>query len=106
MKEQTIQDNKEEIEELRKKLISIEGSDDTLALLDDEEHQLTEKIDAIEKSGILTKCEEEVKQINEEISLLDEKLQTANDCINILSLDKNRSEKITIYAKQKIQKNK
>ena len=104
MKKEQIQKNKKTADELRKRLNAIEGSTDHLALLDDEEQTYTSKIEQIEKSGVISKCEAEIASINKEIKSLEEKISKASKQVELLQKDKTLTDQIEMLTRQKNQK--
>jgi len=104
MKKQQIEENKTSIEEIRDRLRAIDGSNETLALLSDDEQRCVESIEAIEKSGILDKCGNEIKLLDGEINKLELQITEMGSKVEVLTEDKGICDQISSYNRQKIQK--
>ncbi|CAG7834537.1 unnamed protein product [Allacma fusca] len=91
-------------EDLKKRLNAIEGSNDALALLDDDEEAVTEKIEKIEKSGVIAKYENDIVSIGEEVKDLERSVSNVAKKVELLGKDKQLTDQIAIYNRQKLQK--
>ncbi|ODN01002.1 DNA repair protein RAD50 [Orchesella cincta] len=104
MKQQQLLESKKTFEDIKKRLQQLEGSNETLALLDDDERRHIEQIEAIEKSGFMTKCDSEIKTLGVEVKDLEAKMSTLSDTINILVKDKSKMDQIAMLNRNKVQK--
>lgn len=104
IKKKQLEDNKGSVIEIKNRLRSIEGSNETLALLGDDEQKYVEQIEAIQKSGVLDKCETDIKSLSRELKDLEKEITEASDNVELLNKDKNKLEQIAIFNRQKTQK--
>lgn len=104
MKQQQLNENKKTYEDTRKRLKALEGSSEAMHLLDDDVANCVSKIEAIEKSGFMTKCDSEIKSLTGDIKELESKISTTNGIWKVLNEDKSKADNITLFNRQKMQK--
>jgi len=103
MKKKQLEDNKGSVVQLKKRLRSIEGSNDTLAVLEEKQKKYVAKIEAIESTGVLEKCQTDIKTLSRELKDLENDMTEASENVDVLSKDKSKLDQIAIFNQQKIQ---
>ncbi|CAL8144103.1 unnamed protein product [Orchesella dallaii] len=104
MKQKQLLDAKNTHGELKQRLQMLEGSNETLALLDDDERRHIEQIEAIEKSGFMINCDSEIKKLASEVKELESQTSSLSDTVNILVKDKSKMDQIAMSNRNKVQK--
>jgi len=104
MKNKTIKENKATITALKERLNKLDTSNETLALLDDDEQNYKSKIQAIESSKIIENCEQEVKKLGMELKSLDTEVKEMTKSVEILVDDNHKVEQIDKIRRDKLQR--
>lgn len=104
MKTEQMKSQTASVADIRKRLREIEGSNDILQSLEEEESDLTKQISNIKDSGVLEKFDGDIKSLSKEISKLEIQISKATKDVELLTKDKSTLDQIAIYNKQKVHK--